>query len=469
MAAPTVLDYGDPARASGRVAGPIAASFAAIAIWEVTRGVRWAVIVPGVWLVIAPLLLDFASGIAVIVSLLSGLVLIACAPISGAQSQSFGAGWRGLVGSTGAQDQQTAGPGVFMSKDHDVISTETEPRTEKLQINGRPKGKVVVITGASAGVGRATARAFAQPGAKLGLIARGRAGLDGAREDVERAGAEAMTIQADVSDAEAVEAAAERVEREFGPIDVWVNDAMLSVFSPVKEMHPDEFRRVTEVTYLGYVYGTLAALKRMLPRDQGTIIQVGSALAYRGIPLQSAYCASKHAIQGFTEALRCELLHDGSHVRVSMVQMPALNTPQFDWVKSRLPNHPQPVPPIFQPEVAAQAIVHASEHYRREWYVGFPTTEAIIGNKIAPGLLDEYLARTNYKAQQTDQPKSPARQNNLWSPVDDDRDFGAHGDFDARARDSAVQWWLTTHRGWLAGAGAVVVGATGALVAAMKR
>jgi short-subunit dehydrogenase len=244
---------------------------------------------------------------------------------------------------------------------------------------------------------------------------------------------------------------------------------MLSVFSPVKEMRPDEFRRVTEVTYLGYVYGTLAALKRMLPRNRGTIIQVGSALAYRGIPLQSAYCGSKHAIQGFTEALRCELLHDGSNVRVTMVQMPALNTPQFDWVKSRLPNRPQPVPPIFQPEVAATAIVHASQHYRREWYVGFPTTEAIVGNKIAPGLLDEYLAKTNYKAQQTDRPKSPDRQNNLWAPVDDDRDYGAHGDFDARARDSATQWWLTTHRGWVAAASALVVCAAGAAITSLRR
>ncbi|HET8524974.1 MAG TPA: SDR family oxidoreductase [Thermomicrobiales bacterium] len=350
-----------------------------------------------------------------------------------------------------------------------MISAETASRFDSELIDDQPKRKVVVITGASAGVGRATARAFAQPGVRLGLIARGRAGLAAAKEDVERAGAGAIAIQADVSDADAVEAAAERVERELGPIDVWVNDAMLSVFSPVKEMRPEEFRRVTEVTYLGYVYGTLAALKRMLPRDHGIIIQVGSALAYRGIPLQSAYCGSKHAIQGFTEALRCELLHDGSNVRVSMVQMPALNTPQFDWVKSRLPNRPQPVPPIFQPEVAAKAIVHASEHYRREWYVGFPTTEAIVANKIAPGLLDEYLAKTNYQAQQTDQPKSPDRRNNLWSPVDEDRDFGAQGDFGSRARDSAVQWWLTTHRGWLAGAGVVVAGATGMVLAALKR
>src|SRR5579872_323908 len=217
------------------------------------------------------------------------------------------------------------------------------------------RAEVVVVTGASAGVGRATVRAFARRGAHIGLLARGRAGLEGARREVEALGGRALVLPIDVSDAEAVEAAAEAVESKFGPIDIWVNDAMCSVFSPVREMTAEEFRRVTEVTYLGFVYGTLAALRRMLPRDRGIIVQVGSALAYRGIPLQSAYCAAKHAIQGFTESLRCELIHDGSGVRVTMVQMPALNTPQFDWVKSRLPRRPQPVPPIFQPEVAAEA------------------------------------------------------------------------------------------------------------------
>jgi short-subunit dehydrogenase len=249
----------------------------------------------------------------------------------------------------------------------------------------------------------------------------------------------------------------------LGEIDVWVNNAMVSVFSPVKEMTAEEFRRVTEVTYLGCVHGTMAALTRMLPRDEGVIVQVGSALAYRGIPLQAAYSGAKHAVQGFTESLRTELLHDGSRVRVTMVQLPALNTPQFDWVRSRLPNHPQPVPPIFQPEVAAEAIVWASEHDRREVSVGFPTVEAQLGDKIAPGLLDRYLARTNYEAQQTDRPVEPGRRDNLWEPADETEDFGAHGDFDDRASDSSLQWKLTTHRGLLAVVGAGIGGMLGAL------
>src|SRR5256885_16435135 len=245
--------------------------------------------------------------------------------------------------------------------------------------------RVVVITGASAGVGRATAQAFGREGARIALIARGRAGLSGARRDVENLGGEALVLPLDVADADAVEKAAEKIEKKFGPIDVWVNNAMASVFSPIKEMTAEEFKRVTEVTYLGYVYGTLAALWRMLPRNRGLIIQVGSALAYRGIPLQSAYCAAKHAIQGFVDSLRCELIHDKSRVRVTMIELPALNTPQFGWVKSRLPRKAQPVPPIFQPEVAAEAIIYASHYPRREIYVGMPTVEAIIGNKMFPG------------------------------------------------------------------------------------
>src|SRR5256714_2044050 len=237
--------------------------------------------------------------------------------------------------------------------------------------------RIVVITGASAGVGRATVRAFARQGADIGLLARGHDGLEGARRDVEAEGGRALTLTADVADAEQVEAAAERVERELGPIDVWVNNAMVSVFSPVKALKADEVKRVTEVTYLGVVYGTLAALRRMLPRDRGTIVQVGSALAYRGIPLQAAYCGAKHAIQGFTESLRCELLHDKSSVRVTMVQLPAMNTPQFDWVKSRLPREPQPVPQIYEPEIAAEAIVWAASHRRRELSVGITTLLAI--------------------------------------------------------------------------------------------
>ncbi|HEY3661877.1 MAG TPA: SDR family oxidoreductase [Chthoniobacterales bacterium] len=311
------------------------------------------------------------------------------------------------------------------------------------------KPRVIVITGASAGVGRATVRAFAEEGAHLGLIARGRAGLEAARREVETRGGRALVLPADVANAEAVEAAAAEVENSFGPIDVWVNVAMTSVFSPVKKMTAEEFKRVTEVTYLGYVYGTLAALKRMLPRDHGAIIQVGSALAYRGIPLQAAYCASKHAIQGFCDSLRCELLHDQSKVSLTMIQMPALNTPQFRWVKSRLPRKAQPVPPIYQPEVAARAIVFASHHPRREIYVGLPTVEAIVGNKIAPGLLDHYLAHNCFKAQQTNEREEPDRPDNLWEPLDAETDHGGHGPFDPRARRSSPQLWSSMHRNWL--------------------
>jgi len=326
------------------------------------------------------------------------------------------------------------------------------------------RGRVIVITGASAGVGRATAQAFAREGARIGLIARGRAGLNGAKRDVEQLGGEALVLPIDVADAAAVETAAAKVEREFGPIDVWVNNAMTSVFSPIKEMTADEFKRVTEVTYLGYVYGTLAALKRMLPRDQGIIIQVGSALAYRGIPLQSAYCAAKHAVQGFMDSLRCELLHDKSRVRIAMIQMPALNTPQFGWVKSRLPRKAQPVPPIYQPEIAAEAIVYASHHPRREIYVGMPTVGAITINKIVPGLLDRYLAYSGYESQQYDGREDRARPDNLWEPVDQAKDFGAHGKFSRRATRHSPQLWTSMHRGWIA-AGALFLG--GALLAAL--
>jgi NAD(P)-dependent dehydrogenase (short-subunit alcohol dehydrogenase family) len=322
---------------------------------------------------------------------------------------------------------------------------------------------VVVITGASAGVGRAAAIAFARRGAHIGLLARGRAGLESACQDVEAAGGRALALPTDVSDPNQVEVAAQAIEEYFGPIDVWVNNAMVSVFSPVKEMTPEEFKRVTEVTYLGFVYGTMAALKRMLPRDHGVIVQVGSALAYRGIPLQAAYCAAKHAIQGFHDSLRSELLHDGSKVRVTMVQLPALNTPQFRWVKSRLPHKAQPVPPIFQPEVAAQAIVYAAEHGRREIYVGWPTVKAILGNKIASGLLDHYLAKNGYTSQQTSAPADPNRTHNLWDPLDDAEDHGAHGVFDNRARSWSPQLWANTHRGLLAAAAAGLLTAAGAL------
>jgi short-subunit dehydrogenase len=307
----------------------------------------------------------------------------------------------------------------------------------------------VMITGASAGVGRATAIAFARNKAAVGLIARGCAGLEAAALDVERAGGRAFPLQVDVADADAVEAAAAALEDVHGPIDVWVNNAMVSVFSPVKELQADEVKRVTDVTYLGVVYGTLAALRRMLPRDRGVIVQVGSALAYRGIPLQAAYCGAKHAIQGFTESLRCELLHDGSGVHVTIVQLPAMNTPQFDWVKSRMPREPQPVPPIYAPEIAADAIVWAASHRRRELSVGGPTAAAIWGNKIASGLLDRYLAKTGYDAQQTDQPADPARPDNLWAPLPGDH--GAHGRFAARTTNASPQTWANEHFATVAG------------------
>ncbi|MBA3387509.1 MAG: SDR family oxidoreductase [Verrucomicrobiota bacterium] len=314
--------------------------------------------------------------------------------------------------------------------------------------------RTIVVTGASAGVGRATVRAFAREGARVGLIARGTDGLEAAKREIEELGGQALVLPADVADADAIENAAAEVERQFGPIDVWVNNAMASVFSPVKEMTAAEYKRVTEVTYLGYVNGTLSALKRMSPRDRGVIIQVGSALAYRGIPLQSAYCAAKHAIQGFCDSLRCELIHDKSNVQLCMVQMPALNTPQFGWVKSRLPRKAQPVPPIYQPEIAADAIVYASHHPRREICVGLPTVVAIAGDKIAPGLLDHYLGNTGYDGQQTSEPADPNRPDNLFKPIAGDH--GAHGAFEERAWSVSPQFWATKNRTWLGAAAAVL-------------
>lgn len=305
--------------------------------------------------------------------------------------------------------------------------------------------EVVVITGASAGVGRATARAFAARGAWLGLLARGREGLEATKAEVESLGGRACIYVTDVAEAAQVESAALAVEAQLGPVDIWVNNAMTTIFAPVPEIAPEEFRRAVEVTFLGCVWGTQAALRRMRPRDRGVIIQVGSALAYRGIPLQAAYCASKHAIQGFTDSLRCELLHEKSRVRVCMVQMPALNTPQFRWVRNRLPHKPQPVPPIFQPEVAADAIVYAATHRVRERYVGWSTVKAVVGNKFAAAWLDHYLARTGFKSQQTNEMKDAFSPDNLFTPVAGD--FGAHGDFDEHARKASTQFWLSRHRG----------------------
>jgi NAD(P)-dependent dehydrogenase (short-subunit alcohol dehydrogenase family) len=299
-------------------------------------------------------------------------------------------------------------------------------------------GKTVVVTGASAGIGRASAELFGSRGARVALIARGEAGLRGAAEAVRRRGGTALVLPADVSDFDAVHQAASRAESELGPIDIWVNVAFTSVFAPFTQITPAEFRRVTEVSYLGYVYGTMAALSRMKPRDRGTIVQVGSALGYRAIPLQSAYCGAKHAINGFTESVRTELLHDRSHVHITVVQMPAVNTPQFSWVLSRLPRRPQPVPPIYQPEVAAEAVVFAAGHPgRKEYWAGGSTAATIFAQKFAAPVLDRYLSRSGYQSQQTDQGEPPGRPGNLWEPRDEvpGTDRGAHGEFDARSRD----------------------------------
>jgi len=328
------------------------------------------------------------------------------------------------------------------------------------------RGETVVVTGASAGLGRAVARHFGQNGAQVGLIARGTDGLEAAKREIEAVGAKALVLPADVADAGQVEEAAAKVEAELGPIDIWINNAMASVFSPVKQMEPDDYKRVTDVTYLGVVYGTLAALKRMMPRDRGTIVQVGSALAYRSIPLQSAYCAAKHAVAGFTDSLRCELIHDKSHVCLTMVQMPALNTPQFGWVKSRLRRRAQPVPPIFQPEVGAKAIYWAAHHTRREVYVGAPTVAAIVGNKIAPGMLDYYLGRTGYDSQQTEEPEDPNRPHNLWQAVPGDP--GTRGTFSSLAHDDSCELWAVLNRNWLLLAATGILGGLGYLLSSRK-
>ena len=324
--------------------------------------------------------------------------------------------------------------------------------------------QTVVITGGSAGIGRATARLFGARGAGVGLIARGLAGLDGAARDVNEAGGTALAISADVSDYDQVTAAARQVEQELGPIDVWVNVAFTSVFAPFEQITAAEFRRVTEVSYLGFVHGTMAALTLMRPRGRGTIVQVGSALGERSIPLQSAYCGAKHAINGFTSSLRCELRHEKSGVHVTVVQMPAVNTPQFSWVRSRLPRHPQPVPPIYQPEVAARGVLYAADHpQRKEYWVGASTTATLLANRLAPAVLDRYLARTGYGSQQTSQVVESGRPDDLFSPVDETggTDHGAHGIFDDKSHDRSLQLWLAQHARASSGvvAGAIVAGA----------
>ncbi|MFC5675068.1 SDR family oxidoreductase [Streptomyces incanus] len=318
--------------------------------------------------------------------------------------------------------------------------------------------ETVVITGASAGIGRATARAFAARGANVVLLARGRAGLDAAAHEVEQTGGQALALSTDMSDHQQAEAAAGTAVETFGRIDVWVNSAFASVFAPFTEITPEEYARATQVTYLGFVNGTRAALAHMLPHDQGTIVQVGSALGSRSVPLQSVYCGAKHAINGFTSSVRTELMHQGSNVRVTIAQMPAVNTPQFSWVLSRLSRRPQPVPPIYQPEIAARAILYAAHHPRRkQYYVGASTAATILANKIAPGLLDRYLAHTGYTSQQTDQPDHHRHRHNLWEPVDDENDYGAHGAFDDQSHTRAPQLWCSHHPALTA---ALLTGAT---------
>jgi NAD(P)-dependent dehydrogenase (short-subunit alcohol dehydrogenase family) len=331
--------------------------------------------------------------------------------------------------------------------------------------------QTVVINGGSAGIGRATARLFGRRGDRVAVLARGTDGLAGAAQEIDIAGGTALPISVDMADYAQLDAAADRIENELGPIDVWINVGFSSIFAPFAEISPEEFRRVTDVTYLGFVHGTMAALSRMRPRDYGTIVQVGSALSERSIPLQSAYCGAKHAVLGFTSSLRCELLHEGSNVHVTVVQMPAVNTPQFSWVRSRLPRQPQPVPPIYQPELAARGVAYAADHPRRRMYwVGGTTAATLVANRIAPALLDRYLAKTGYDSQQTDQRAGEQRADNLWQPADapPGDDYGARGDFTDRAHNKSLQLWLSQHAGPVV-AGVAGIAVVGGLIGAVRR
>src|SRR3954454_14626970 len=327
-------------------------------------------------------------------------------------------------------------------------------------------GEVVVVTGATSGIGRAVVRRFARDGASIGLIARGRDGLEAARREVEDAGGRALVLPVDVADWDAVNSAAAAVEEALGPIDIWVNNAMTTVFAPFKDIEPDEYQRATEVTYLGTVWGTKAALDRMQPRDSASIVIVGSALAYRGIPLQAPYCGAKHGVKGFFESLRTELRHDGSKVHLSMVQLPGVTPPQFLHGRSKMPKVPQPMPPYYQPEVAAKAVHWAAHHKRRELYVGFPTVKTIFGNKVAPWLVERVLAKQGYAGQQSDVPADPNRPDNLFSPPPGDQ--GAHGPYDDKARKSSIQTRLAENRPALAAAAGAALAITGSLFVGMR-
>lgn len=331
--------------------------------------------------------------------------------------------------------------------------------------------EVVVVTGASGGAGRAIAEEFGKHGAQVCLVARGEAGLEGAKRNIEQAGGQAIIVAGDAADPQTHERAAQQAEETFGPIDIWINVAFTTVFSPFMEITPDEYKRVTEVTYLGYVYGTQAALRRMLPRDQGKIVQVGSALAYRGIPLQTAYCGAKHAIQGFTESLRAELIHNKSNVTLTMTQLPAVNTPQFTWGRNKLPRKAQPVPPIYQPEVIADAVYWAAHRKKRQLYIGGSTLIVIMGNKFFAKFGDWYLGKTGYDSQMRPDPKDPNQPNNLFAPADSTQDYGSHGAFDDRSINRSYELWAAEHKGIVAGAlaGAGGLAAAGLLLATRQR
>jgi short-subunit dehydrogenase len=413
MIAPYYLGLDKAAATSAYITGPLVVTAGIIALWEVNRGARYVNLVAGVWLIAGAFLVHVADRMGLYNSVISGVILVAFSLVRGKTKGSYGGGWSTLFESG----------------------------------NDYYKDKVVVITGATGGVGRVTAWAFAKQGAKVVLIARSKEQLVATTNEVEVYGGKPFPIVADVADYDKMMAVADLIEKELGPIDVWVNNAMNSVFAPVTKVTPQEFKRITDVTYLGTVYGAMAALHKMKPRNKGAIIFVGSALAYRGIPLQAAYCGAKHAIQGFYDSLRAELMHDKSDIRTSMVQLPAMNTTQFGWVLNKMPNKTQPMGTVYAPEVAARAILFAARHNRREILVGFSSYKAIWGNTIAPWYADWVLSRTAYQGQQTTEPKTPGAPDNVWEPIAEDR--GAYGNFGSVAARTSITLWLSERRGWV--------------------
>jgi short-subunit dehydrogenase len=410
MIAPDSLGFEKQGADSAHIVGPLVVTAGLISIWEINRSFRYINLLAGLWLIAASLLIHRDDYVSVWNNAGSGVLLVIFSLIKGKIKGNFGGGWRVLFNT------------------HDQFF----------------KNKVIVITGATGGVGRVTAWAFAKQGAKVALIARDKLQLEGTAKEVEVYGGTALAIAADVADHDSIAKLTDRIEKELGPIDVWINNAMNSVFAPIMEIEPEEFKRVTDVTYLGSIYGTMAALKKMKPRNKGSIVFVGSALAYRGIPLQSAYCGAKHAMQGFYDSLRVELKHDKSDIKLTMVQLPAMNTTQFGWVLNKLPNKAQPMGKVYQPEVAAKAILFAARHNRREIIIGFPSYKAIWGNAIAPWYADWVLARRGYQGQQTQEPVDVLRKDNLWKSVGEDR--GAYGPFDSVASKKSFTLWLTVNR-----------------------